>query len=332
MTQITIASGYSTRNMIFSKPIEERKGAIKNYRMPIKTKYPDGTEGDLILPTEECFSFGLSENKDFNNPDAISGFVLPIDLWGREGASDAQKEWYDTFVAITDRCKKHVYSVRNELGKHDLEPNDSELKKLNPAYIKKDKETGKVVENVGPRLYVKLISKNLNNQKNGQKKVEEEPVDDKNKYKNLKIFTKFFDSEDNLIDPFQLMGQRCNVRAAIKIESIFVGSKISLQLKLVEACVELLESSSNRLLSRKNVIDSKVKQSLVNPLVDDNDEETGSLGGDDEPKQVEDEPPKKKNDDVPIVKKKKEEKVIVEEQEEEVPKKKKERKLKVVTD
>ncbi len=297
MTQITLANGYSTKNMVFEKPREEKNGGLKNFRIPIKTKYPDGSQGDFILATEECFSFGLAENKDFNNPDVSNGYVLPLNLWDRDGPSPPQKEWYDTFIAIINKCKKHVVSVRNEIGKFDLEETDSELKKLNPAYIKKDKETGKVVDGRGPTLYVKLfMSSPKKKGPNGEKDV--------------KIFTRFYDANDNLLDHTQLMGQRCKVRAAIRIESIFIGSKISIQIKLIEACVEMIEQSTKRLLPKMQA-DTSMKEALENPFGDDapvvapggpKEEDAGSLNGDDEeeapppPKVEEPEPPKKKKE------------------------------------
>ena len=66
--QLTSASGYNTNNMIFSPA---QSGAVKDTtikfrRIPISTKYPNGTVGDLIFSTERLFSFGVCENI---NPD-----------------------------------------------------------------------------------------------------------------------------------------------------------------------------------------------------------------------------------------------------------------------
>ena len=73
-TQLTTASGYDTKNMIFS---EAQAGTIPNSvpqinykRISIQTRNPDGTTGDLIIPTSQLFSFGVSENTNppCNNP------------------------------------------------------------------------------------------------------------------------------------------------------------------------------------------------------------------------------------------------------------------------
>ena len=46
------------------------------------------------------------------------------------------------------------------------------------------------------------------------------------------------------------MGKYCYTKAAVKIESIFIGSKISLQVKLYEAVIEPTAAGMRRLLSR----------------------------------------------------------------------------------
>ena len=69
------------------------------------------------------------------------------------------------------------------------------------------------------------------------------------------------------MNPLELVGKPCFVNAAVKIESIFIGSKITLQVKLFECDVELLESQGGlrKLLRDRNKkeVSSEVSQ---NPL------------------------------------------------------------------
>ena len=59
-----------------------------------------------------------------------------------------------------------------------------------------------MIEGSGPTLYAKLmVSKKLN-----------------------KIVSMFFGKDGNTVDPLNLMGKYCWVKAAIKIESIFIGN------------------------------------------------------------------------------------------------------------
>lgn len=239
-TQLTSASGYDTKRMLFS---EVQNGSIPNStpqinykRINIQTRNEDGTTGDLIIPTSKLFSFGVSENTD-PNTGKVNGYVMPLCLWNRDGASREEKEWSDTFDAISDRCADHLVENREEIEQYDLTKSD--LKKFNPLYWKKEK--GKVVPGTGPTLYAKLIvSKKLN-----------------------KILTMYFDFEGETIDPLTLLGKYCYTKSAVKIESIFIGNRISLQVKLYECEVKLMDNGMKRLLKRPNPTNRRVLTSTT---------------------------------------------------------------------
>jgi hypothetical protein len=223
--QLTPATDYDVKRMVFSDP---QAGSVPNTpivykRIPISTLNKDGTTGDLILPTEDLFSFGVSENI---NPETkkVNGHVLPLCLWNKNAPTAAEKAWTDTFDHIVEHCKKHLIDNRDEIEQYDLSMND--LKKFNPLYWKREK--GKIVEGTGPTLYAKLISSKKHN----------------------KILSMFFNPEGESIDPLALLGKYCYAKAAIKIESIFIGNKISLQVKLYEVEVRLMDGGMKPLMSR----------------------------------------------------------------------------------
>ena len=271
-TQLTSASGYNTKNMIFSDPQE---GSIPNSippinykRIIIQTKNTDGSIGDLIIPTASgrpLFSFGVSEN---TNPETgkTNGYVVPICLWNRDSPSQEEKDWSDTFDAIIQRCKQHLLSNKDNIGKYELEASD--LKKLNPLYWKKDK--GVVVPGTGPTLYAKLIVSK----------------------KQDKIVTMFSDFDGNPVDPLSLIGKYCFANAAIKIESIFIGNKISMQIKLYECEVKLADSGMKSLMKKPSTqtkITNSVSNLTLNNFTENDSDGEGSIKDDDE-----DVPPPKK--------------------------------------
>lgn len=235
-TQLIDPSNYDASHMIFSEPasgsIPGGGPSISFQRINISTRNSDGSFGELVIPTGRLFSFGVSEN---TSPDTgkVNGWTLPLCLWSRDGASKEEKEWTDTFNNIVGKCVDHILENKEELDKYDLERSD--LKKFNPLYWKKEKKivNGKpqlvVADGTGPTLYSKLIYSK----------------------KNEKFVTKFFDKDDQPIDPLDLIGKYCYTTAAVKIESIFVGNKISLQVKLYEAVVEPVQSGMKRLLRPK---------------------------------------------------------------------------------
>jgi hypothetical protein len=225
--QLISVANYNVKKMVFADPQEGSvpNSPLKYKRINISTMNPDGSIGDLILPTEKLFSFGVSVNMGMDGKTP-NGHSLPLCLWSKTGATTEEKQWSTTFDKIVEHCKDHIMANKDAVGKFDLEK--SNLKKLNPMYWKRDKATGKVVDGQGPTLYPKLIA-------------------DKHK----KIKSSFFDAntgED--IDPLNLIGKYCYARACIKIESIFIGKDISLQVKVYEAGIELMDGGMKPLLNR----------------------------------------------------------------------------------
>lgn len=277
-TQITSASGYNVANMTFSKIQIQKIGdtGMTAKRINIGTKNNDGTEGELVFQTERLFSFGVSENVD-QKTNAINGYSMPLVLESKDGATDGEKAFIDTFNAVVEQCKDYLLNNKKQIKLNDLERTD--LRKLNPLYYKKNAD-GDVVDKSSPTLYPKLIV----TKKNGANK----------------IITEFFDgTTGQTYNALDLIGKYCHTRAIIKIESLFLGSlKISLQIKLYEAEVSLINSGVKRLLSRPSgnpkvqaIVDTKV----TNPLnVDSDTEDVSSIKGDDDIKDDDD------DDDVKI--------------------------------
>lgn len=225
MTQLSDFKNFNTENLVFSKPeIGNIPGQKINFkRVRINTKYDDGNVGDLIFSTpEKLHSFGLQESRDIAT-NKLNGYVLPLCLWNRNGATDDEKSFTELFDKLSDHCKQYLLEHKEEIEKYDLDASD--LKKFNPLFWKMEK--GKPIDGRGPMLYVKVLLNKKNN----------------------KINTIFVDEETNKeIDPFSILNKPCNVTAAIKFESIFIGNKISLQVKLYEVVVKKLESGIRGLL------------------------------------------------------------------------------------
>jgi hypothetical protein len=287
-TQITPIKGYDVNRIVFSEPISgaipDSKPKIEFKRINISTQNEDGSRGELILPTSRLFSFGVSENMS-QETGKVNGWTFPLCLWNRDGPSEEEKAWTDIFDKIVDKCIEHLIEIKDEIDMFELTKSDLTKSKggLNPLYWKKEKHTNeqgktvmRVVPGSGPTLYTKLIFSK----------------------KSDKFLSQFFDIHDEPINALDLMGKYCYTNAAIKIESIFIGSRISLQVKLYEAVVEPTSSGMRRLLARPQA-QSKViehnKNMNSNPFNNDNDndndndnEETGSLIGSDN----EESPPK----------------------------------------
>lgn len=284
-TQLTSAIGYNTNQIIFSKPVN---GSVPNTpitykRINIGTKNEDGTTGELIFETVgSLFSFGISSCTDPKTND-ITGYSMGLCMWDKDNPSNEEKEWTEVFSNVVEKCKDYLVNNRDQISRFDLERGD--LKKLNPLYWKKD-EKGRVVDNSGPILSPKLIqSKKLN-----------------------KVLTNFYNENGEEIEFNELVKKRCYVKGAIKIESIFIGKDIYLQVKLYEAEVRLVDSGVKRLLKRPTpretpvLISNNVKPHIFESdneedepeekkteIVKNDEDDSGSIDGssdsEDEPKQ-----------------------------------------------
>lgn len=239
-TQLTNALTYDLSNLRFRKQIESSLPGLNgapgvNYkRVPIGTRNSDGSYGDLVLQTGKVYSFGLSPNVSQTSGET-EGYTLPLCLTNRNDPTPEEKKWVETFNKIVESVKDHLMKTKEEIGKYDLER--VELKKLNPIWYKTEK--GKIVDGASPILYAKLMM---------NKKTRSIST----------LFTNGVTGED--IDPLTLLNKPCYVEAAIRIESIYIGAKISLQVKIQEANIFLIDNTPKRLL-RKPVVVQQVEMS-----------------------------------------------------------------------
>lgn len=238
-----------------------------NKRIPIKYDYGSGEPEDLILITEKVFSFGVSEKRmrrEDGVPQPLTGYSLPLRLYTRDGATPEDRKTVEGLEALADLCKEHLYGIRKAIKKPRL--TKEELHTIFSAlYWKFDDDGEKVEPDAGPTLYASLLT------------IKED-------VEKFQIRTKFFnDSTSELIDPMTLIGQRFNCVAAIKIESIFSGAKHSIQVKVLQVRVSLIESNfapqcmipsfSGNVISLVNTKTSDIKKQVEPPKDTDEDDE-----------------------------------------------------------
>jgi hypothetical protein len=239
--QLTLSNIFNPENLIFQKAKECKipNSELSYFRIGISVKYDDGSTGPLIIPTGQLYSFGVSENKSLET-GKTTGYSLSLCLHNRDGPTDDEIAFEKAVTAIVETAKKHMLNddIKKSVKQYKLVETD--LRKLDPIYRKEVE--GQVVEGQSPVLYPKLITV-------------------KTKDGNIKCKTVFFeedkfdsDGEPKEIDYKSMVSQSCYVRAAIKFESIYIGSgKIRLQIKVSEGDVHLLSSKGKSLLRRKKV-------------------------------------------------------------------------------
>lgn len=245
-TQLIDPEDFSPSRIIFDDPVAEsipgQPGT--NYRVNIGYKNPDNTEGFLILGFDSCYCFGVSENVDMNSK-ALNGYNVAISLYDINGATPKQQKTVEALTDILQQCKKFILkdSTQEAMGKIDDDDKilETDLRKINLIFWKK--ENGKPNQELGGTIYPKMIWSKARTDPKTNKQIES------------KMMTRFY-SEDDIdedgnpceVNPLDYVGKRFQITPAIKIESIFIGAKISIQCKVYEAFVKETASGPKRLL------------------------------------------------------------------------------------
>jgi len=227
--------------MIFGKPMPQ-KNPPNAKRIMISTRNEDGSVGDLVICTPEVFSYGVSPEYAYGDEikKDIIGYTLPLCLWDKNGATPGEKRFTDMLDEVFEHCKHHLIAHREEIERFELELSD--MKKFFPSLYWK-KERGKIVPNKGPTLYLKMIA----SKKDG-----------------YQILSKFYDKDSgDEVDPMQLIGKYCMSTCALKVESIFIGAKCSIQIKLYNAEIALLEKNITRLLRPSAAAAKSIQQTAA---------------------------------------------------------------------
>ena len=212
-------------NIVFSKPeVNQIPGQKLTYqRIRINVKTDNGLNDLIIASPPNLLCWGLQENRDMSTNE-LTGYQLPIVLWSKNGPTPEEMEFTNKFKDLCNFIKNYLVEHRDDFSKYDLDIND--LKKFNPLYWKMEK--GKIIEDKGPTLYAKCLY-------------------DKKKER---INTIFINEESkSQANPLSLLGKRKSIQFALKIEAVYIGTKISFQIKLYEVKYRLLESSMKSLLT-----------------------------------------------------------------------------------
>lgn len=232
--KLTNAINYDVNNLIFRKDYEQvvpkSNPPIKARILPLATRNPDGTVGDILIKTEpELFSFGVAENKSLETGKII-GYSLPLCCWNNETPTENEKKW-------TSKIEEIILKIRQHLDSHpELFYNpENKLFMKSPLYWKVEK--GKRIEGKGPIIYPKLMASKS---------------DDK-----MVIQTIFYSTSGD-IDPMTLLKQRCRVTGVLKFEAVRIAANsVTLQVKLYEAKVKLLNRTMKRMMDEDDGEEAK---------------------------------------------------------------------------
>ena len=207
---------FNIDNLFFEKPKQcTMKSNIKFSRIYPKYRYPNGKIDKVYIQTPELFSWGIHENK---NQEDVSNYAFSFVMHDRnEEASKEQQNMINIFEQILERIKIHLKKAetKEDLNQFQL---DSHVDMMDIFYRKKDK--GQLVSGASPILYPKLQTKFGKN-------------------RCIEITTDFRSINDEVINPYDILGVRCMAAGNIVLDNIFIVSekKPIIQLKLDEVII-----------------------------------------------------------------------------------------------
>ncbi len=246
-TQLLNLSKFKVEDLIFSKPMKNQSHDFSRIYLSVKNQ--DGSIGDVVLPTERLFSYGVQDNYNKNGLEVtlcLSSGRQP----DYEGVTDDERPFIEALEKIFEACRSHVHENRVKLKKFNFEPRDLKTP-LKMHQI--DKNTGEKKDNVGPTLRTKISYSP----------------------KSEAYLTTLFDDTVDSYDLRKLRDDesRFNITAAVKVSDIYVGgSNVSVIVKLQEGHVELQNSSSSSLLRSRL---RPTAASVTAPMVIKEDEDDG---------------------------------------------------------
>jgi hypothetical protein len=258
-TILTNPLTYDIKNLIFDSAVKSTipNTTIGYYRINIATKNPDGKEGELVLGFDRCNSSGVSEVRD-QASGKLTGYSLALTLTNRDGtATDKQTATLKLIDNIIEKAKEYLMNdeVQEEVERY-FKPH--EFENMSPVWYKKEK--GKIVEGAVPMIFCKLL-------------YSKEKVDKQGKSIPARIVTDFWlEGSNEEVNPLDFLGKRCSVRAAVKIESIFINKKdVKLQLKLHQTVIKPIETGRRRLLDMDDG-ETSINLDGTNNYLNDNNE------------------------------------------------------------
>jgi hypothetical protein len=259
MVNLTKFNELETEQIVFSNSF---KGTYRTM-VPIGYRNENGDVSPCLINTpSNLLSFGIQEitNKEKNT---TIGYQMPICLWGKKRVSDDEKLFTEKIEQIVERCKDFLRD-----SKEELEIDDKMIDDINLLSWKHD-ENGNRVQDKGPLLYTKLMINSKNN----------------------KIMTLFVDEENSNteVEPYDLLNQNLVVTAALKLENIVIGKRITIQMKLYEVLVKKITKQKvytpksilkpgvvvqkKEVLATEPVVEKRMNANKFAPLADDDENE-----------------------------------------------------------
>ena len=274
-------NGNITDEIEYTDPVKDDNGVLIEEPKMVMTD----TMGDFLFTLDRSFSFGVSESTD-PATNLVTGHQISMCLYNKDGPTEREIKVVEKFEMLIQKCKEHLLKVGKSIKKPRLEMSD--LKNMDKLIYWKLDEEGERIPGVGPTISPKLIEYKKPYQMVTAFYLEDE-VDDEGNPREVDPLTFLSDNKNK---KFKL----CYIRPVIKIESIFIGAKISIQCKISEGDISPVQAGVQKFLHGRQKT-KEISKTIFLPKTNsskDEDEE-------DEEKKEEKKSVEELSDDVPSV-------------------------------
>jgi hypothetical protein len=241
-TELLDLTTFSLDNLYFeTNEFETQQGnkSIKYYKVNVGAKNKGGIGEFVFNIPHYCHSFGVDEFQ--NEQGKATSHSVGLSLLDKNVSEEEQKEqmaMISAFGAFVDKVKEHLFTIKKEIKKPTLDKSD--LKTFNPMHQALDEDGNPK----GTAWYFspKLIERKIYNK--------EDPTDIQTKIETTFYLDGQEDEKGNPLEisPLEFLGKKhFKFRGAIKIESVYVGSKITLQCKVYDGMVRHVSNERKRL-------------------------------------------------------------------------------------
>ena len=246
-TELINLNDYDLSRVFFDNVVENElqqgNKTIKYYKVQLGSRNQSGI-GEFVFEIPFfAHSFGVEEFQ--NEQGKATNYSVSLSLVDSNNPQEEQTQLVEKFGELIEKIKDHVLSIKKEIKKPTLDR--TELKKFNPMYQSLDEDGNPK----GDAWYFapKLMTRKNYNREDGKENPNANDFD-------MKIETKFyvdgqFDAKGEPIEisPLEFVGKKhFKFMGSVKIDTIYIGSKISLQCKVYDGVVQTVENKRKRLV------------------------------------------------------------------------------------
>lgn len=212
MIHLTEIEDFDFRRIVFSEPQYNNNNNSIIIKIGVSNANNDSIHDLVISSPQNMLSFGLQEIRE-KDADTIVAYQLPLCFHHKSKWTNMEAKFVEFINKFTDICHD---VAKQELSSYNSS-SDQDITFIHPIVYKKQANN----ENVGPIMYVKMLLNRYSNQ----------------------FISVFIDEKTNQeVDPLLFLNKKSFVTAAIKLESIIIGKKITLRMKLYEVVIREFQS------------------------------------------------------------------------------------------